>query len=87
MALTRRPLVLSVPGALAGCAVARAGGLAGVLGGHRVPVGDEHRPAAAELDEGVDLHGRPLGHASATVTLDRYSHLFADDLDAVADRL
>lgn len=28
-----------------------------------------------------------LGHASATVTLDRYGHLFPDELDAVADRL
>jgi integrase len=28
-----------------------------------------------------------LGHASAAVTLDIYSHLFGDDLDAVADRL
>ncbi|MDP9396511.1 MAG: hypothetical protein M3P96_01165 [Actinomycetota bacterium] len=28
-----------------------------------------------------------LGHASATLTLDRYAHLFGVDLDAVADRL
>jgi hypothetical protein len=28
-----------------------------------------------------------LGHASATLTLDRYSHLFEDELDGVADRL
>ncbi len=28
-----------------------------------------------------------LGHASAAMTLDRYSHLFDDALDAVADRL
>lgn len=28
-----------------------------------------------------------LGHASAAMTLDRYGHLFGDDLDAVADRL
>ena len=28
-----------------------------------------------------------LGHASATLTLDRYGHLFPDELDAVADRL
>ena len=26
-----------------------------------------------------------LGHASALLTLDRYGHLFGDDLDAVAD--
>ncbi len=28
-----------------------------------------------------------LGHAIATITLDRYGHLFGDELDAVADRL
>ncbi len=28
-----------------------------------------------------------LGHASATLTLDRYGHLFPDELDAVAARL
>ena len=28
-----------------------------------------------------------LGHASRDVTLDRYGHLFGDELDAVADRM
>lgn len=28
-----------------------------------------------------------LGHASAQMTLDRYGHLFPDELEAVADRL
>ena len=28
-----------------------------------------------------------LGHASAAMTLDVYADLFADDLDAVAERL
>ena len=28
-----------------------------------------------------------LGHASATLTLDRYGHLFSDELDAVAERI
>jgi hypothetical protein len=28
-----------------------------------------------------------LGHASATVTLDRYGHLFPDELQQLADRL
>ncbi|MET0834184.1 MAG: tyrosine-type recombinase/integrase, partial [Actinomycetota bacterium] len=28
-----------------------------------------------------------LGHASATVTLDRYGHLFPEELDHLADRL
>lgn len=35
----------------------------------------------------VVLVQRMLGHSSPSVTLDVYSHLFADDLDAVADRL
>lgn len=30
---------------------------------------------------------RMLGHSSPSVTLNVYAHLFADDLDAVADRL
>jgi integrase len=30
---------------------------------------------------------RMLGHASAAMTLDVYAGLFADDLDAVADRM
>ena len=30
---------------------------------------------------------RMLGHASAAMTLDVYSGLFEDDLDALADRL
>lgn len=28
-----------------------------------------------------------LGHASAAMTLDRYGHLYEDELDAVADRM
>ena len=28
-----------------------------------------------------------LGHASAAMTLDRYGHLMADELDAVAEKL
>ena len=30
---------------------------------------------------------RMLGHASAALTLDRYGHLFDDDLDTVADSM
>jgi hypothetical protein len=30
---------------------------------------------------------RMLGHSSPSVTLDVYSHLFADDLDIAAERL
>jgi integrase len=28
-----------------------------------------------------------LGHKTATITLDQYGHLFADDLDDVADKM
>jgi hypothetical protein len=28
-----------------------------------------------------------LGHASVAMTLDRYGHLFGDELDAVAERM
>ena len=30
---------------------------------------------------------RQLGHATASITLDTYGHLFPDELDALADRL
>ncbi len=30
---------------------------------------------------------RMLGHSTAGQTLDRYSHLFTEDLEALADRL
>jgi integrase len=33
----------------------------------------------------VKVVQRLLGHKTAVLTLDRYGHLFADDLDAVAD--
>jgi integrase len=40
--------------------------------------------AAGRIVKGVQAM---LGHASATLSLDRYGHLFGDELDAVADRL
>jgi integrase len=33
----------------------------------------------------IEVVQRLLGHKTATLTLDRYGHLFPDDLDAVAD--
>jgi len=30
---------------------------------------------------------RQLGHATASITLDTYGHLFPDELDALAERL
>jgi len=40
----------------------------------------------ADLADAAGPYGL-LGHASAAMTLDRYGHLFGDELDAVADRL
>jgi integrase len=42
---------------------------------------------AASAGANVKAVQRLLGHASAAMTLDVYSGLFDDDLDAVADRL
>jgi hypothetical protein len=44
---------------------------------------DSRSPSGASI-KGVL---RMLGHACATLTLDRYGHLFLDELDTVADRL
>jgi len=48
-----------------------------------------HTSASLAIASGasVKVIQRMLGHASAAMTLDVYSHLFADDLDTVADRL
>lgn len=36
---------------------------------------------------GVKIVQRQLGHASATLTLDRYAHLYPDELDALSSAL
>ena len=41
----------------------------------------------AHQSRSVPAVQRMLGHASATLTADRYGHLFGDELDGVADRL
>ena len=48
-----------------------------------------HTAASLAIASGASIKGvqSMLGHASAQMTLDRYGHLFADELDAVADRL
>lgn len=48
-----------------------------------------HTAASLAIASGASVKGvqSMLGHASAQMTLDRYGHLFADELDAVADRL
>lgn len=65
-------------------AAAERAGLAGMT-----PHGLRHTAASLAVQAGahVPLVQRMLGHSSPSVTLDVYSHLFADDLDVVADRL
>jgi integrase len=47
-----------------------------------------HTAASRAISAGANVNAvqRMLGHASAAMTLDRYAHLFDDDLNAVADR-
>jgi integrase len=63
---------------------ARAAGLAGVT-----PHDLRHTAASLAVSAGANVKAvqRLLGHASASMTLDVYSGLFDDDLDALADRL
>jgi integrase len=46
-----------------------------------------HTCASLAISEGANVKvvQKLLGHKSAVLTLDRYGHLFPDDLDAVAD--
>jgi integrase len=54
-----------------------------------VPHELRHTAASLAIASGATIKGvqAMLGHASATLTLDRYGHLFGDELDAVADRI
>jgi integrase len=63
---------------------ARAAGLDGLT-----PHELRHTAASLAVSAGANVKAvqRMLGHASAAVTLDVYSGLFDDDLDAVADRM
>lgn len=63
---------------------ARAAGLDGLT-----PHELRHTAASLAVSAGGNIMAvqRMLGHASAAVTLDVYSGLFDDDLDAVAERL
>jgi integrase len=49
------------------------------------------KPISLEDDSAMRLRPcwvqRLLGHATATMTLDRYGHLYPDDLDDVAQQL
>jgi integrase len=53
------------------------------------PHGLRHTAASLAIQAGatVVVVSRMLGHSSPKVTLDVHAHLFADDLDTVADRL
>ncbi len=65
-------------------AAARSVGLDGL-----VPHELRHTAASLAIAAGATVKGvqAMLGHASAAMTLDRYGHLFDDELDAVAERL
>ena len=54
-----------------------------------VPHELRHTAASLAISAGASVKSvqRMLGHASATLTLDRYGHLFPDELDGVARRL
>jgi hypothetical protein len=54
-----------------------------------VPHGLRHTAASLAIAAGADVKvvQQVLGHKSATMTLDRYGHLFDDRLDEVADAL
>jgi integrase len=65
----------------------RAAAAAGLEG--LVPHELRHTAASLAIASGASIKGvqSMLGHASAAMTLDRYGHLFGDELDAVADRM
>ena len=48
-----------------------------------------HTAASLLIREGASVKAvqRQLGHATASITLDTYGHLFPDELDALAGRL
>jgi integrase len=48
-----------------------------------------HTAASFAIASGASVKAvqRQLGHRSATVTLDRYAHLWPDELDALVDGL
>jgi integrase len=48
-----------------------------------------HTAASLMIRQGASVKAvqKQLGHATASITLDTYGHLFPDELDALADRL
>ena len=65
-------------------AVANSGAPAG-LNPHEL----RHSAASMAISAGASIKAvqKMLGHKSATLTLDRYGHLYPDELQGVADRL
>lgn len=53
------------------------------------PHGLRHTAASIAIASGANLKAvqRMLGHKSATLTWDRYGHLYGDELDALAERM
>jgi integrase len=64
---------------------ARAAGLPAALRVHDL----RHTCASLLIREGASIKAvqHHLGHKSASITLDRYGHLFPEELDHLADRL
>lgn len=75
------------------CIAVGLGDLVGAKGAERyaglVPHELRHTAASLAIASGANVKAvqSMLGHASATLTLDRYGHLFPDELDAVAERV
>jgi integrase len=69
----------------AGLPAARAAGLPAALRVHDL----RHTCASLLIREGASIKAvqHHLGHKSASITLDRYGHLFPEELDHLADRL
>jgi integrase len=57
--------------------------------GDLVPHDLRHTAASLAISAGASVKAvqRMLGHSSAQITLDRYSHLFDDDLETLADNM
>jgi integrase len=63
--------------------------VAAVKLGDLVPQELRHTCASLSISAGANIKviQKVLGHKTATMTWDRYGHLYPDDLDTVADRL
>jgi integrase len=57
--------------------------------GDLVPHELRHTAASLAISAGASVKAvqRMLGHSSAQITLDRYAHLFEDDLDSLAESM